>query len=167
MIKQRLSHSYYDITRIKDDKEKLLNFILFKGVFIDLKNVQEKVPSVVEEFKRREDPNRNFEEKILSFVKKLENKEVSQSQFREKILSMVTEFERKDVSEEKEEINNSNRTFEDKKHSVVKEFENREISVVTEFERKDVSEEKEEIKIPKENWKSRFLGRMFQKKSKR
>ena len=105
MIKQRLSHSYYDITCIKEDKEKLLNFIFFKGVFIDLKNVQEKVPSVVEEFQRREDPNRNFEEKILSVVKKLENKEVSQRQLREKIQSVVTEFERKDVSEERIEIN--------------------------------------------------------------
>ena len=98
-MKQRLSHSYYDITRIKDDKEKLLNFIFFKGVFIDLKNIQEKVPSVVEEFQRREDPNRNFEEKILSVVKKLENKGL-QSQFLEKIQSVVTEFKRKDVSEQ-------------------------------------------------------------------
>jgi len=47
MRHQRLQHSYYDITRI--DKYELPKHLITKGVFIDLENLDPKVPSVVRE----------------------------------------------------------------------------------------------------------------------
>jgi len=52
LLIKRLSHSYYDITRVKP--EDLPNFLLSNGVFIE-PNLDEKIPSVVSEMAEKKD----------------------------------------------------------------------------------------------------------------
>ena len=97
VIRKRLSHSYYDITRIKEDREKLRNFLFMTGAFIDPENFEEKVPKVVKEFEEKnvaQDENNNAEEESE------DNHKESQKNFLVMLEKFSAKFDRNKVDKD-------------------------------------------------------------------
>ena len=116
VIRKRLSHSYYDITRIKDDREKLRNFLFMTGVFINPENLEEKVPKVVKEFEEKNvaldeknDVEKDLKQNILVDMlkevnRKLDNNDVGED-LRENILSELEKVRAKIKKIEESNVN--------------------------------------------------------------